>query len=128
EVVLLETIWDLHDKVSDAIHALSRAHFLRAVRRRASASASAPGLVHVKGRGLGLGARGGDEVVALAALAEEDRSLHAIRAALEDLEDQFECFLQQGSSPRVMQKRCSQADPHQAAAYGVEDKNSAATV
>lgn len=91
EEAVLETIWDLHDKVSDAIHALSRAHFLRAVRRRSSASA--PGLVDVKGGGLGLGARGGDEVVALAALAEEARSLHAIRAALEDLEDQFECFL-----------------------------------
>lgn len=93
---VLETIWDLHDKVSDAIHALSRAHFLRAVRRRASASAAdkpAAGLVYVKGAGLGVGARGADEVVALAALAEEARSLHAIRAALEDLEDQFECFL-----------------------------------
>ncbi|XP_066316876.1 plastid division protein PDV1-like [Miscanthus floridulus] len=92
---VLETIWDLHDKVSDAIHALSRAHFLRAVHRHASASGDKPaaGLVYVKGGGLGLGARGGDEVAALAALAEEARSLHAIRAALEDLEDQFECFL-----------------------------------
>jgi hypothetical protein len=26
-------------------------------------------------------------------VAEEARSLHAIRAALEDLEDQLECFL-----------------------------------
>ncbi|XP_066308145.1 plastid division protein PDV1-like [Miscanthus floridulus] len=92
---VLETIWDLHDKVSDAIHALSRAHFLRAVRRRASASGDKPaaGLVYVKGGGLGLGVRGGDEVAALATLADEARSLHAIRAALEDLEDQFECFL-----------------------------------
>ncbi|WVZ72879.1 hypothetical protein U9M48_021270 [Paspalum notatum var. saurae] len=91
---VLETIWDLHDKVSDAIHALSRAHFLRAVRRRASAAAAGDkpaGLVYVKAGGLG--ACHTDEVADLAALAEEARSLHAIRAALEDLEDQFECFL-----------------------------------
>jgi hypothetical protein len=80
---VLETIWDLHDKVSDAIHALSRAHFLRAVRRRAA------GVVYVKGGGFAAG----DEPTSLAALAEEVSSLHAIRAALEDLEDQFECFL-----------------------------------
>jgi hypothetical protein len=80
---VLETIWDLHDKVSDAIHALSRAHFLRAVRRRAS------GVVYVKGGGFAAG----DEPTSLAALAEEASSLHSIRAALEDLEDRFECFL-----------------------------------
>ena len=94
---VLETIWDLHDKVSDAIHALSRAHFLRAVRRRAArrraaAGDSPAGLVYVKGGGLAA-VGGGDEAPPLAALAEEARSLHAIRAALEDLEDQFECFL-----------------------------------
>jgi hypothetical protein len=38
---------------------------------------------------LGLGARGGGEVAAT--LAEEG-SLHAIRAALEDIEDHFECL------------------------------------
>ncbi|OEL30169.1 Plastid division protein PDV1 [Dichanthelium oligosanthes] len=89
---VLETIWDLHDKVSDAIHALSRAHFLRAVRRRASAGDRPAGLVYVKGGGLAA-VGDGDEAASLAALAEEARSLHAIRAALEDLEDQFECFL-----------------------------------
>jgi hypothetical protein len=35
---VLETIWDLNDKVSDAIHALSRAHFLRAVPLASSTS------------------------------------------------------------------------------------------
>jgi acyl carrier protein phosphodiesterase len=39
---------------------------------------------------LGLGARGGDEVAAT--LAEEGSRLHAIRAALEDIEDHFECL------------------------------------
>ncbi|KAL6874696.1 hypothetical protein ACP4OV_013361 [Aristida adscensionis] len=87
---VLETIWDLHDKVSDAIHALSRAHFLRTVRRRAAGDKPA-GLVYVKGGAVA--ADDGDEASALVALAEEARSLHAIRAALEDLEDQFECFL-----------------------------------
>jgi hypothetical protein len=99
---VLETIWDLHDKVSDAIHALSRAHFLRAARRRRASAAGGSnpaGLVYVKGGGLaavGVGGGGGEEAAAAAALAdlaEEARSLHAIRAALEDLEDQFECFL-----------------------------------
>lgn len=89
---VLETIWDLHDKVSDAIHALSRAHFLRAVRRRAGGKA--PGVVHIKGV-----PADGDEAADLNAVAEEARSLHAIRAALEDLEDQFECFLVSLSNP-----------------------------
>ncbi|CAL4952465.1 unnamed protein product [Urochloa decumbens] len=90
---VLETIWDLHDKVSGAIHGLSRAHFLRAVRRRATGAGDKPaGLVYVKGGGLAA-VGDGDEAAALETLAEEARSLHAIRAALEDLEDQFECFL-----------------------------------
>ncbi|CAL4966111.1 unnamed protein product [Urochloa decumbens] len=90
---VLETIWDLHDKVSGAIHSLSRAHFLRAVRRRTTGAGDKPaGLVYVKGGGLAA-VGDGDEVAALEGLAEEARSLHAIRAALEDLEDQFECFL-----------------------------------
>lgn len=88
---VLETIWDLHDKVSDAIHGLSRAHFLRAVRRRAAGDKPPAGLVYVKGGGFAAGDN--DEATSLAALAEEARSLHAIRAALEDIEDQFECFL-----------------------------------
>uniref|UniRef100_A0ACD5VPF7 Uncharacterized protein n=1 Tax=Avena sativa TaxID=4498 RepID=A0ACD5VPF7_AVESA len=83
---VLETIWDLHDKVSDAIHALSRAHFLRTVRRRAGDRPA--GVVHIKGFPVD-----GDEDADLNSVAEEVRSLHAIRAALEDLEDQFECFL-----------------------------------
>jgi hypothetical protein len=85
---VLETIWDLHDKVSDAIHGLARAHFLRAVRRRAGGDRPA-GLVYIKG----VPADGEEEEADLNAVAEEARSLHAIRAALEDLEDQFECFL-----------------------------------
>ena len=83
---VLETIWDLHDKVSDAIHALSRAHFLRTVRRRAEDRPT--GVVYIKGV-----PADGNEEADLNAVAKEASSLHAIRAALEDLEDQFECFL-----------------------------------
>jgi hypothetical protein len=78
-----ETIWDLNEKLSDAIHTLSHAHFLRAIRHRTT------GIVYIKGGGFGAG----DEPTSLAALAEEASSLHAIPVALEDLEDQFECFL-----------------------------------
>jgi hypothetical protein len=49
---VLETIWDLHDNVSDAIHALSRAHFLRTVHCRASGDKLAVGLAYIKGGGL----------------------------------------------------------------------------
>jgi hypothetical protein len=90
---VLETIWDLHDNVNDAFHALSCAQFLRTVHRRTSGDQPVVGLVYIKGGGLGLGTRGGDEVATLAALAEEAKSLHAIRATLEDLKDQFKCFL-----------------------------------
>ena len=30
--VILEKIWDLHDKLSDAIHSISRSHFLNSVK------------------------------------------------------------------------------------------------
>uniref|UniRef100_A0A0D9UYG5 Uncharacterized protein n=1 Tax=Leersia perrieri TaxID=77586 RepID=A0A0D9UYG5_9ORYZ len=92
---VLETIWDLHDRVSDAIHALSRAHFLRSVRRRGGdkGKPAAGGHVRVKGGGGGGDGDVGEEAASLDAVAEEARSLHAIRAALEDLEEQFEYFL-----------------------------------
>ena len=30
--VILEKIWDLHDKLSDAIHSISQSHFLNSVK------------------------------------------------------------------------------------------------
>ena len=30
--MILEKIWDLHDKLSDAIHSISRSHFLNSVK------------------------------------------------------------------------------------------------
>ncbi|KAK8955677.1 Plastid division protein PDV1 [Platanthera guangdongensis] len=92
---VLERIWDLHDKISDAIHAISRAHFLKSIKslNRASPDKQNPpegdvggddrkcGYVFVKGFRA-------DEGAALA----EAKSLNAIRSALENLEDQLESF------------------------------------
>lgn len=108
---VLEKIWDLHDKFSDAIHSISRAHFLSSVKSRGktedfhfphrstknleadsdqnahgngvrSDGNKIPGFVFVKEF------RVGDEDD-LAAVREA-KSLNAIRTALENLEDQLE--------------------------------------
>uniref|UniRef100_A0A0A9AYY7 Plastid division protein PDV1 n=1 Tax=Arundo donax TaxID=35708 RepID=A0A0A9AYY7_ARUDO len=95
---VLERIWDLHDRLSDAILAASRAHLLlpppplapsapSAAGAHRGAGAGRNGCVFVKGGG------GGERGAALTAAAEavaEARSLHAIRSALEDLEDHLE--------------------------------------
>ncbi|KAG8058659.1 hypothetical protein GUJ93_ZPchr0002g25289 [Zizania palustris] len=103
---VLERIWDLHDRLSDAILAVSRAHFLPPQPQTTVASAPPArdgdgrnGYVFVKGvKGGGGGGGGGGEdgggtgsarAAAAEALAEA-RSLHAIRTALEDLEDHLE--------------------------------------
>ncbi|GAA0166418.1 hypothetical protein LIER_40188 [Lithospermum erythrorhizon] len=62
---VLERVWELHDKLSDAIHSVSRAHFLTA--RKAQTK---KGVADV----------------------EEAKSLHSIRTALEHLEDQLDFF------------------------------------
>ncbi|KAJ3692198.1 hypothetical protein LUZ60_012548 [Juncus effusus] len=89
---VLEKIWDLHDKVSDAIHSISRSRFLKSIGNESKPFAAAgepaggvgadrrSGFVFVKGLD--------DGHVSMA----EARSLNAIRAALEDLEDQLEFF------------------------------------
>ncbi|XP_072984528.1 plastid division protein PDV1-like [Typha latifolia] len=100
---VLERIWDLHDKISDAIHAISRAHFLESVKapdksfREKAGGKTDPaagavkdvrdgrnGFVFVKDFRAG-------EVDDDAAMAEA-KSLNAIRTALENLEDQLEFF------------------------------------
>uniref|UniRef100_A0A7N0T367 Plastid division protein PDV1 n=1 Tax=Kalanchoe fedtschenkoi TaxID=63787 RepID=A0A7N0T367_KALFE len=88
---ILEKIWDLHDKLSDAIHSVSRAHFLKTLRSSPEkkhpksafddddAAAAAPnGFVYVKDFD--------DSAV------QEAKSLNAIRTALENLEDQLDFF------------------------------------
>ncbi|KAL5975877.1 hypothetical protein ACLOJK_020205 [Asimina triloba] len=76
---LLEKIWEIHDKLSDAIHAITRSHFLKSLK----SLKKSPGVVYTKD----FHASSYDE----AAIAEA-RSLSAIRSALESLEDQIEFF------------------------------------
>ncbi|KAJ4770124.1 Plastid division protein PDV1 [Rhynchospora pubera] len=93
---VLEKIWDLHDKVSDAIHSTSRSRFLKSIGKNSKPFSgngiSAPpppvnggpdrrnGFVFVKGL---------DETTVSMV---EAKSLNAIRTALEDLEDQLDFF------------------------------------
>ncbi|CAD6247346.1 unnamed protein product [Miscanthus lutarioriparius] len=94
----LERIWDLHDRLSDAILAASRAHlllpapppppvpsapFAKGTHRVCGGSKN--GCVFVKG-----GGGGGDALAAAAEAVAEARSLHAIRSALEDVEYHLE--------------------------------------
>lgn len=88
---VLERIWDLHDRLSDAILAVSSTHFLTAPPPRPSACARRNGYVFFKGRPEGAAEDGGGSALAAAAGAmAEARSLHAIRSALEVLEDHLE--------------------------------------
>ncbi|KAH6828060.1 hypothetical protein C2S53_013076 [Perilla frutescens var. hirtella] len=93
---VLEKIWDLHDKLSDAIHSVSRAHFLNSIKNPPRKpdehcfhrkkdhldNKSGPGFVFVKEL------RVDEDDVAV----QEAKSLYAIRTALEHLEDQLEFF------------------------------------
>ncbi|KZV33817.1 hypothetical protein F511_26039 [Dorcoceras hygrometricum] len=94
----LEKLCDLHDKLSDEIHSVSRAHFLSSVRNpprsdecyvhRGKKSPDDPdretgaGFVFVKDF----------RVVEGESAVQEAKSLYAIRTALENLEDQLEFF------------------------------------
>jgi hypothetical protein len=99
----LERIWDLHDRLSDAILSASRARLLLPAPPAPAPSAPAACTHRCGCRGGGGGGRNGcvfvkggggeDEGASLAAAAEavaEARSLLAIRSALEDLEDNLE--------------------------------------
>ncbi|KAJ0267203.1 Plastid division protein PDV1 [Hirschfeldia incana] len=91
---VLEKIWDLHDKLSDEIHLISRSHFLKSVkpaprsekkRKSHHAAEEKPpqqGYVFIKGFPVN------DNDAAI----QEAKSLNAIRTALEHLEDQLEFF------------------------------------
>ncbi|XP_059304678.1 plastid division protein PDV1 [Lycium ferocissimum] len=86
---VLEKIWDLHDKLSDAIHSVSRAHFLKSrtsksddFRSKKKPDPLKAGYVYVKEF------RVDDDENAV----HEAKSLNAIRTALEHLEDQLEFF------------------------------------
>ncbi|KAK9292917.1 hypothetical protein L1049_020898 [Liquidambar formosana] len=90
---VLEKIWDLHDKLSDAIHSISRTHFLNSVKTLRKPEKKKPynddvvdenrtGFVFVKDFRVDVD----DSAV------QEAKSLNAIRTALENLEDQLEFF------------------------------------
>ncbi|GJN19514.1 hypothetical protein PR202_gb06797 [Eleusine coracana subsp. coracana] len=93
----LERIWDLHDRLSDAILSASRARLLLPPPGPAPSAPAAcahcggcrgvdggrNGCVFVKGGG----EDGGAALDAAAEAVAEARSLHAIRSALEDLDD-----------------------------------------
>ena len=87
---VLEKIWDLHDKLSDAIHSISRVHFL-SIKSLRKSDKNKPlnnvdenrfGFVYAKDF------RADDDDLAI----QEAKSLNAIRTALENLEDQLEFF------------------------------------
>lgn len=94
----LEKIWDLHDKISDAIHGISSTHFFKSTLGNPKTSpfgknqnqhktaddefGEKSGFVFVKE----LGVYVDDQAIA------EARSLNGIRTALENLEDQLEFF------------------------------------
>lgn len=96
---VLEKIWDLHDKLSDAIHSISRSHFLLSVKalrssndlfdraadnnKKVSDDEVKGGFVYVKDFPI--------EEDAHSAI-HEAKSLNSIRTALENLEDQLEFF------------------------------------
>lgn len=110
---VLEKIWDLHDKLSDAIHSISRSHFLSSIKSlrkshdlflsrknkppsfnnnnsnqhhgSATDNNQQTGFVFVKDF------RSDDEDNDFLAV-QEAKSLNAIRTALESLEDQLEFF------------------------------------
>ncbi|RZC71042.1 hypothetical protein C5167_034217 [Papaver somniferum] len=102
---VLEKIWDLHDKLSDAIHSISRSHFLNSIKTlkksddvyfaRDNNEKKKPTNNNGNEERNGFVFMKEYRLVDDAAIAEA-KSLNAIRAALENLEDQlefFHCFL-----------------------------------
>ncbi|CAI8614025.1 unnamed protein product [Vicia faba] len=93
---ILEKIWDLHDKLSDAIHSVSRSHFLASVKTVTNSSQTINDAVATETTLDGAGFvfvkdfRPRDEDADDA--VNEAKSLNAIRTALENLEDQLEFF------------------------------------
>ncbi|KAE8733884.1 Plastid division protein PDV1 [Hibiscus syriacus] len=91
---VIEKICDLHDKLSDAIHSISRAHFINSIKALrkfdnkklfndvVGGIDNRTGFVFVKD----FTVDDGDSSI------QEAKSLNAIRTALENLEDQLEVF------------------------------------
>ncbi|KAK4766564.1 hypothetical protein SAY87_008206 [Trapa incisa] len=97
---VLEKIWDLHDKLSDAIHSISRSHFLDTIKAVSKKSGDKqPSQLHQQQQ-----QGGGEEEKRSSGYVfvkdcgvysealQEAKSLNSIRTALENLEDQLEFF------------------------------------
>ncbi|XP_022859446.1 plastid division protein PDV1 [Olea europaea var. sylvestris] len=101
---VLEKIWDLHDKLSDAIHSITRAHFLNSVKNPRKFTSSDESYFYRKNQAASAAEDSdknpGSGFVFVKELRVEDdelapqeaKSLYAIRTALENLEDQLEFF------------------------------------
>ncbi|KAI6672426.1 hypothetical protein NL676_000332 [Syzygium grande] len=109
---VLEKIWDLHDKLSDAIHSISRAHFLSSIRALRKPEQPPPPppppqqpQQQSKKQLFGADAAAAEDNRAASGgyvfvkefgvydeAVQEAKSLNAIRTALENLEDQLEFF------------------------------------
>ncbi|MCL7022541.1 hypothetical protein MKW94_006071 [Papaver nudicaule] len=98
---VLEKIWDLHDKLSDAIHSISRSHFLNSIKTLKKSddvcfTKKKPTNNHNNNNGneerSGFVFMKEYRLVDDAAAIAEAKSLNAIRTALENLEDQLEFF------------------------------------
>ncbi|XP_068667180.1 plastid division protein PDV1-like [Aristolochia californica] len=98
---VLEKIWDLHDKLSDAIHAISRSHFLNSI--KSPRKSDDIFFAHVDNKDKSKArSEGDDEPCGYVFIKDfrfendraiaEAKSLNAIRTALENLEDQIEFF------------------------------------
>ncbi|XP_065868624.1 plastid division protein PDV1 [Euphorbia lathyris] len=89
---VLEKIWDLHDKLSDAIHSISRSHFLNSVKHTRKSDKKKQFYETVEENRNGSVFYKDVRVDDNDAAIEEAKSLNAIRTALENLEDQLEFF------------------------------------
>ncbi|GAB2221945.1 hypothetical protein Droror1_Dr00013142 [Drosera rotundifolia] len=85
-------IWDLHDKLSDTIHSISRAHFTKkqhchSYKQATKSDVEGNGFVYCKET-----SNGTTTMLELGSAVAEARSLDGIRSALEGLEEQLEFF------------------------------------
>ncbi|EEF48998.1 conserved hypothetical protein [Ricinus communis] len=89
---VLEKIWDLHDKLSDTIHSISRIHFLNSIKTLKQSDKKKPYNDAVEDNRPGFVFFKDFRVDDNDSAIQEAKSLNSIRTALENLEDQLEFF------------------------------------